>query len=105
MSSYLANKKMNLAGTTYNRGDHIPAKVIEEIAPHRLGALTRTRLIIEVETGPKPAGDMCPHCGDGPFQRLAQHISLKHEDILLAEDGTTLPADEVGDDSPAEEEE
>ena len=88
MSSYLANKKMNLAGKSYDKGEAIPQKVIENIDPHRMGALTRTRLIIEVETAPKPAGDMCPHCGDGPFQRLAQHVSLKHEDILLAEDDT-----------------
>jgi hypothetical protein len=106
MSSYLANKKMNLAGTIYEKGEVVPAKVMSEITENRKGALLRTRLIIEVETAPKPEGDMCPHCKEGPFQRLAQHVSLKHEDILLAEDEHTLPADEAeGDDSPTEEEE
>lgn len=108
MTSYLANKTMNLAGTVYKKGEAVPSKVMEDISEHRKGALLRTRLIIEVETAPKPEGDMCPHCDEGPFQRLAQHISLKHEDILLAEDEEpALPVDEIeeGDDSPTEEEE
>lgn len=98
---YIANKKMNLAGKMYAKGDVIPEKVYEDIPVHRQGALERTRLIIEVESVPKPPGDMCPHCDEGPFQRLAQHISLKHEDILLAEDEAPAEVEE----SPSEEEE
>lgn len=96
--SYQANKTINLSGTLYQRGQHVPDKVVSDIPEHRRGALLRTRLLIEVETGPKPAGDMCTHCGEGPFQRLAQHISLKHEDVLLSEELDTT-------DSPNEEEE
>ena len=92
--SYKANKDMTLAGTMYKRGELVPDSVVADIPDYRRGAMFRTRLLIEVETGPKPEGDMCPHCGEGPFQRLAQHVSLKHEDILLAED-----------ENPAEEEE
>jgi hypothetical protein len=82
---YIANKKMILAGKDYNKGDSVPDEVMGAIDAGRQGALIRTRLIIEVEGVPAPAGDMCPHCSKGPFQRLAQHVSLKHEDILLAE--------------------
>lgn len=100
--SYLANKRMNLAGTVYERGTIIPTDVIEDIQPLRLESLKRTRLIVETEAPAAPAGDMCPHCGDGPFQRLAQHVSLKHEDILDNED---LPEEVEDSISPTEEEE
>lgn len=101
---YVANKNMNLAGKIYAKGDLIPPGVIEDIPAHRQGALTRTRLIIEVEAVEKPSGDMCPHCEEGPFQRLAQHVTLKHDDILLAEDQEEPPVGE-DEESPTEEEE
>ncbi len=102
---YIANRRMNLAGKIYERGEVVPDKVMNDIDPGRQGALTRTRLIIEVETVPKPPGDMCPHCEEGPFQRLAQHISLKHEDILLGDDEVKVEADqaEAGAEPVAEE--
>jgi hypothetical protein len=104
--SYLANKRMNQAGTVYEKGTTIPSDVIQDIMPLRLDALKRTRLIVEVETAPKPAGDMCPHCTEGPFQRLAQHISLKHEEVLDSLDEVSDNEDDlpVGEDSPQEEE-
>lgn len=102
---YIANRRMNLAGKIYERGEVVPDKVMNDIDPGRQGALTRTRLIIEVETVPKPPGDMCPHCDEGPFQRLAQHISLKHEDILLSDDEVMAEAEqaEAGAEPVAEE--
>ncbi len=77
--SYVANKKMNLAGTSFAKGEQVPDEVFEEIGTARQGAMLRTRLIIEVEVIPTPLGDMCPHCDEGPFQRLEQHISMKHQ--------------------------
>lgn len=82
---YIANKTMNLGGKVFSKGTEIPASVMAKIEERRQGSLIRTRLIVEVEEAPVPSGDMCPHCGEGPFQRLAQHVSLKHDDILLAE--------------------
>lgn len=83
---YVANKKMILAGQEYAKGDPLAEGVFEKIAPNRQGALLRTRLIIEVEgviQTPMPAkgdeGDMCPKCDGGPFKRLEQHISMKHD--------------------------
>lgn len=97
---YLANKTMNLSGTEYRKGEPVPSRVVDKIPEYRLGSLLRTRLLIEVDTLP---GDMCPHCEGGPFQRLAQHISLKHEDVLPpSESPDTEASVEVSDDSPEE---
>jgi len=81
--TYIANKKMNLGGRVFAKGEGIPAKVISAIAEPRLASLLRTRLVIAVEDSTAASGDMCPHCGEGPFQRLAQHVSMKHDDELL----------------------
>ena len=97
---YIANKTMNLSGRVYAKGEHIPDDIYAAIPAGRQGALTRTRLVIEVETVPEPPGDMCPHCGDGPFQRLAQHVSLKHEELLTEE--AEVSVDESVTDSPEE---
>ncbi len=78
---YLANKKMNLAGTQYDKGTEVPEETFRDIPDYRQGALLRQRLIIEVEVVPTPPGDMCPHCDEGPFQRLSQHVSMKHADV------------------------
>jgi len=77
--SYVANKKMNLAGMDFTKGEEVPDETFNEMGTARQGAMLRTRLIIEVETIPTPPGDPCPHCDEGPFQRLAQHISTKHK--------------------------
>lgn len=87
---YVANKKMKLAGTDFAKGEEIPGELFDEIPDHRAGALLRTRLIIEVETVPTPAGDMCPHCDGGPFHRLAQHISMTHQEVLIQVDETSV---------------
>ena len=76
---YVANKRMNLAGTDYPKGTPVSDKTFHEIPTYRQGALLRQRLIIEVESLPTPPGEMCPHCDKGPFKRLEQHISLKHQ--------------------------
>lgn len=99
---YIANKTMNLSGKVYAKGEHIPDSVYANIPAGRQGALTRTRLVIEVETVPEPPGDMCPHCGDGPFQRLAQHVSLQHREVLLTEDEAEVSVEESVTDSPEE---
>lgn len=91
---YVANKnKMNLGGKTYAKGDHVSDETFEAMATNRQGAMLRTRLIIEVEALPVTPGDMCPHCDKGPFQRLAQHVSVKHPDLVEA---TTSPEDTDG---------
>ena len=89
---YVANKKMLLDGKDYAKGVEIPAKTFDDMAVYRQGAMLRTRLIIEVEALPTPPGDMCPHCDEGPFQRLAQHVKMKHE-AEVAE--VTVSADQV----------
>ncbi len=92
---YVANKKMNLAGKLYDKGDPVSDKTFNEMADFRRGAMLRTRLIIEVETLPVRPGDMCPHCDKGPFQRLSQHVSMSHEDLVEA--SATTPEDSDGD--------
>jgi hypothetical protein len=77
---YLANKTMNLFGVIYERGTSIPEKVFLDIPVDRQGALIRTRLVLEIEAAP---GASCSICGEGPFARLAQHLSLKHPDLGL----------------------
>lgn len=77
----LANKTMNLAGTIYQKGSPIPERVWKGIRPDRQGALIRTKLVLDVDTVDVD-GDPCPHCGEGPFSRLAQHISLKHPEVF-----------------------
>jgi len=92
---YVANKKMNLAGKLYDKGDPVSDKTFNEMADFRRGAMLRTRLIIEVETLPVRPGDMCPHCDKGPFQRLSQHVSMSHEDLVEA--SATTPEESNGD--------
>lgn len=97
MTHYIANKTMNLSGKEYQKGTEVPQRVFNKIAPYRQDALVRTKLIIEVDAMPKPPGEDCPHCDEGPFQRLAQHISLKHEDIKVEVSETA--ADEIPEES------
>lgn len=33
-----------------------------------------------VDKAPNIGGEMCPECGDGPYDRLKQHITMKHGD-------------------------
>ena len=91
---YVANKKMNLAGKQYAKGDTVSEETFSAMAEFRQGAMLRTRLIIEVEALPVRPGDMCPHCDKGPFQRLSQHVSMKHQDLVEI---TTVPEDQDGD--------
>jgi len=92
---YVANKNMNLNGKNYAKGDSVSEKTFNAMADFRQGAMLRTRLIIEVETVPVRPGDMCPHCDKGPFQRLSQHVSMSHEDLVEA--SATTPEESNGD--------
>lgn len=78
--AYVANKEMILFEKSYAKGVEIPAKVFSKMDPARQGAFLRTKLILEVDA-PPVVGEACPHCGKGPYARLAQHISLKHPDV------------------------
>lgn len=46
-------------------------------------------MIKTMDKAPNTSGETCPVCGDGPFNRLNQHISMKHGDG--ADTGTSAP--------------
>ena len=82
---YVANKnRMNLGGRLFRKGEQVPDDEFEKIPQNRQRALVRTRLIMEVELDQVPPQDefqegICARCGEGPFKRLEQHITMKHE--------------------------
>lgn len=94
---YRAGSTMTLGTRTFKRGEVIPESVLREIPYGRFGSLTRTGLLKEdlsakpvVEADPETAEaeTMCPVCGEGPFTRLARHMT-KHEDDSVLDEETT----------------
>lgn len=89
---HVSGRTMTLLGKEFANGEVVPEGLVTAIPPLRLAALKRTGLLREVlevvELPPEAtAGELCPECGEGPFVRLAQHISAKHE-IGVTEDGS-----------------
>jgi hypothetical protein len=90
---YIAGRRMFVLGTQYEPGQVIPDSVLAEIPTNRVDSMKRTRYLVEtitaipepgeedfVEVGIVPEAEgMCPQCGEGPFTRLARHITAKHE--------------------------
>ena len=86
-----------MAGAEYQPGDVVPDSALATLPANRLDAMKRTRYLVEkvtavaepgeeafisVEMGPEPVVEgICPQCGEGPFSRLARHITAKHESI------------------------
>lgn len=97
---YRGNRNgVQLGEYTMRKGELIPVDVIEKIPSGRFGSLLRTALIIPVQNAEELAsmpegkvGELCPECGEGPFKRLEQHISLKHTDPDEGEGGAEVPA-------------
>jgi len=95
---YRAGKTMNLGNRQFARGEVIPESIVVSIPYGRFGSLVRTGLLQE-DLNATPAAepdavvesDMCPVCGEGPFQRLARHMA-KHDD-----DDTLIEGDTNGD--------
>lgn len=103
---FCTGKSMTLSGQAFDRGQVVPDAVLSTIPPHRLGSLVRTGLLLEsreavpeaadevstvgvVESTVEPAPEgMCPQCGEGPFVRLARHITAKHEELEEALSGS-----------------
>lgn len=106
---FCTGKSMTLSGQPFDRGQIVPDSVLSAIPPHRLGSLVRTGLLLEsreavpeatdevstagvVESTVEPveavSEDMCPQCGEGPFVRLARHITAKHEELEEALSGS-----------------
>jgi hypothetical protein len=94
MQPTLANANMVLLGRPFRRGEQVPQTILDSIEGGRRDALYRQRLLKDVSPeeaaavasrlasrGPSLTGEdgMCPDCGAGPFQRLAQHQSQMHK--------------------------
>ena len=88
--SYLVRKRMKMDGKDYAPGDIVPYTVIESIRPGRLGSMVRLRHLEEVLPSQAVAahqpmndtqeeGDICPHCGGGPYKGLTGHITKMHK--------------------------
>ena len=98
---YRSGKEQTLVGRHFGRGDVVPPAILAAIPRYRFGALTRTGLLVEEITMTGSAanilGEMCSVCGEGPFTRLARHMTARHESTedlaILAE--TTEPIDEL----------
>lgn len=87
---WITGMQLNLFGSKYARGVAVPQAVIDQIPPGRLGSMERLSMLRQVTPGQaellsrdsepvEAEGENCPHCGAGPFKRLAQHISQMHE--------------------------
>lgn len=91
---YVAGRRMMFLGTEYEPGQVVPDSVLSAIPNNRLDSMKRTRYLVETITAvPEPGEEdfvevafvpddtegMCPQCGKGPFTRLAQHVTAKHE--------------------------
>lgn len=82
---YRAGATMRLGEREFARGQVIPESVVISIPYGRFGSLVRTGLLREdLQAQPAPEveetpTDICPRCGEGPFQRLARHM-VKHDD-------------------------
>ena len=87
---YRAGGQLLLGERQFNRGEVIPESIIVSIPYGRFGSLLRVGLLKEdlaAEPAPEPQAtntQMCPVCGEGPFQRLARHMT-KHDDALIQE--------------------
>lgn len=89
-----SGRRQILAGKSFERGTDIPDEVLATIPPNRIASMKRVGLLLEavVEVTDEaeveamiaegaPVEGICPQCGEGPFNRLARHISAKHESI------------------------
>ena len=100
MVTYRTRRSMNLSGDHYPKGTLVPEDVVGQIPTGRLRSLVNTGLFVEVspmdlaaaEESAAQGLERCPICKKD-FKRLAQHISMKHEDaeelenaVLGAED-------------------
>ncbi len=77
------------------KGSVIPEKVIAKIPELRWKALLRTGLIREVEAA--QIGEYCEVCGEGPFQRLARHMTAVHDDEMIAAASVTMEEEAVAE--------
>lgn len=85
----ISGRRQTLYGQTFERGDIVPESVLMVIPPNRRSSMERLSLLLKQETPVteevvpelvEPEG-MCPQCGEGPFSRLARHITAKHEEL------------------------
>lgn len=87
---YRAGGQLLLGERQFARGEVIPESIIVSIPYGRFGSLVRVGLLREdlaATPAPEPKAanaQMCAICGEGPFQRLARHMT-KHDDVLLQE--------------------
>lgn len=87
---YRAGATMWLGNREFRRGEVIPESIIVSIPYGRFGSLTRTGLLLEdLKATPAPEAEqedsnICPVCGEGPYQRLARHMT-KHDNALIEE--------------------
>ena len=64
--------------------------------------MVRVGYVDEVEDA--QVGEYCEICGEGPFTRLARHMTAAHDDTLIAE-ATAVANVEVKEEAVGEEEE
>lgn len=85
--AHVSNRNMTLAGKEFEKGQMITPSELAEIPEVRLRRMLRTHLILDVPDS--EAGDICEICGEGPFTRIARHMTAKHDnsaEILKAID-------------------
>ena len=77
--AFMSNRNMFLGDIQVEKGQIIPQSVLDAIPPLRYNSLLRVKHIIEVPDDEQ--GEICEVCGEGPFVRLARHMTAKHDDI------------------------
>ena len=75
--AFISNRNMTLGDQVIERGQVIPQSVIDAIPPLRYNSLLRVKHIVEVPDDEQ--GELCDICGEGPFVRLARHVTAKHD--------------------------
>lgn len=73
---WISRRNMALGPFAAKRGGVVPDHVIAGINPLRLRALVNVGHLAEVEAS--SLGEQCPKCGEGPFIRLAKHMTSMH---------------------------
>ena len=80
---YIAARPRLIGGTVYERGQMVDTSAFS-IA--KLGSMIRAGLLIQADeaefAGVQVIADpnVCPVCDEGPFKRLAQHITRTHKE-------------------------
>lgn len=91
---YRAGATMRLGEREFARGEVIPESVVISIPYGRFGSLVRTGLLREdLKAAPapeleQPASNMCPVCGEGPYIRLARHMTKHDNELMEADNGS-----------------